>query len=72
MKKLTSCLAAAALALTTIAASAQGLTPLEPDTAVIVGHLPNGLTYIIRHNELPKGTAEFYIAQKVEIGRAHV
>lgn len=65
MKKLTSCLAAAALALTTIAASAQGLTPLEPDTAVIVGHLPNGLTYIIRHNELPKGTAEFYIAQKV-------
>ena len=45
--------------------SAQSLTPLEPDPDVLVGRLPNGLTYVIRHNELPKGTAEFYIAQKV-------
>ena len=44
---------------------ALGLTPLKYDTAVIRGVLPNGLTYIIRHNELPNGTAEFYIAQKV-------
>lgn len=40
--------------------------PLAPvDTAVIIGKLPNGLTYYIRHNETPKGQADFYIAQKV-------
>lgn len=40
--------------------------PLVPaDTAVRVGKLPNGLTYYIRHNETPKGQADFYIAQKV-------
>ena len=50
---------------TLAAAAAQPLTPLAPDTAVLTGRLPNGLTYIIRHNELPKHTAEFYIAQKV-------
>ena len=27
--------------------------------------MPNGLTYYIRHNETPKGQADFYIAQKV-------
>lgn len=52
-------------AMTAAAAQAQSLTPLTPDTAVVVGQLDNGLTYIIRHNELPKQTAEFYIAQKV-------
>ena len=41
------------------------LTPLEQDPNVVVGRLDNGLTYIIRHNELPKNTADFYIAQKV-------
>ncbi len=60
---------ACALATVAVASSnatmAQELTPLTPDTAVVVGHLDNGLTYIIRHNELPKNTAEFYIAQKV-------
>ena len=35
------------------------------DSAVIVGKLPNGLTYYIRHNETPKGQADFFIAQKV-------
>ena len=35
------------------------------DSAVRVGSLPNGLTYYIRHNETPKGQAEFFIAQKV-------
>ncbi len=39
--------------------------PLPVDSAVRVGHLPNGLTYYIRHNEYPKGQADFYIAQKV-------
>ncbi len=38
---------------------------LPVDSAVRVGTLPNGLTYYIRHNETPKGQADFYIAQKV-------
>ena len=33
--------------------------------AYTVGHLSNGLTYFIRHNELPKGRAEFYLATNV-------
>ena len=40
--------------------------PLIPvDEAVRAGKLDNGLTYYIRHNEEPKGQANFYIAQKV-------
>ena len=39
--------------------------PLPVDSAVVTGVLDNGLTYYIRHNELPKGQADFYIAQKV-------
>lgn len=41
------------------------MQPLPVDTAVRIGQLPNGLTYYIRHNEYPKGQADFYIAQKV-------
>jgi zinc protease len=40
-----------------------GSLPLDEN--VRIGHLPNGLTYYIRHNEKPKGQADFYIAQKV-------
>jgi len=32
---------------------------------VKIGHLENGLTYYIRHNELPAGRAEFYLATNV-------
>lgn len=39
--------------------------PLPIDKEVRIGKLPNGLTYYIRHNETPKGQADFYIAQKV-------
>ena len=39
--------------------------PLPVDKDVRIGKLPNGLTYYIRHNEYPKGQADFYIAQKV-------
>lgn len=46
-------------------ANAQGMPPVPADTAVIVGKLPNGLTYYIRYNNYPKGQADFYIAQKV-------
>lgn len=35
------------------------------DTAFRIGKLPNGLTYIIRHNNWPENRANFYIAQKV-------
>jgi len=38
---------------------------LPVDEKVRVGKLQNGLTYYIRHNEKPKGQADFYIAQKV-------
>ena len=52
-----------------MAVKAQGenpmLQPLPVDSAVRVGKLPNGLTYYIRHNEYPKGQADFYIAQNV-------
>lgn len=39
--------------------------PQLEDAAVRTGKLPNGLTYYIRHNEYPKGQADFHIAQKV-------
>ncbi len=45
--------------------SAQAQMPLPVDPEVRIGHLPNGMTYYIRHNETPKGQADFYIAQKV-------
>lgn len=43
----------------------QMMPELPIDSAVRKGTLPNGLTYYIRHNENPKGQADFYIAQKV-------
>ena len=72
MKKLfRNCLALAAL-LVAFGAQAQQpgqmmpeMHPLPADSAVRIGTLPNGLTYYIRHNETPKGQADFYIAQKV-------
>ena len=48
-----------------VAMSAQDnpmLRPLPGDPAVKVGKLENGLTYYIRHNELPAKRAEFYLA----------
>jgi zinc protease len=44
---------------------AQQMQPLPIDPKVRYGKLDNGLTYYIRHNELPKGQADFYIAQNV-------
>lgn len=46
-------------------ASAQQMPPLPVDPNVRIGKLENGLTYYIRHNELPEKQADFYIAQKV-------
>jgi zinc protease len=61
------CLFAAAVALLPQSVQAQmpQLPPIPVDSAVRIGHLDNGITYYIRHNEYPKGQAEFYIAQKV-------
>ena len=43
-----------------------GQIPTLPlDSAVVYGKLDNGLTYYIRHNNNPKGQADFFIAQKV-------
>ena len=53
---------------TGVAAQAQQMPQvpeLPIDSAVIKGKLDNGLTYYIRHNETPKGQADFYIAQSV-------
>lgn len=47
------------------AASAQQMPEIPVDGQVRIGKLDNGLTYYIRHNEEPKGQANFYIAQKV-------
>ncbi|MCQ2333552.1 MAG: insulinase family protein [Paludibacteraceae bacterium] len=46
-------------------AQPQALPKLPIDSAIRVGHLDNGLTYFIRHNEMPKQRCEFHIAQAV-------
>lgn len=65
----TAIIAVMTLCMTPVSTMAQGENPmtqqLPVDTAVRIGKLPNGLTYYIRHNEYPKGQADFYIAQKV-------
>ena len=48
-----------------VTVSAQQMPPIPVDPNVRIGHLENGLTYYIRHNEEPKDQAHFYIAQKV-------
>ncbi|MDR0506421.1 MAG: insulinase family protein [Dysgonamonadaceae bacterium] len=48
-----------------VSAFSQMQQPLPVDPKVKHGQLSNGLTYYIRHNELPKERADFYIAQKV-------
>lgn len=45
--------------------NAQQMPPIPVDKEVRIGKLENGLTYYIRHNNLPQNRAEFYIAQKV-------
>ena len=39
--------------------------PIPADKAIRQGVLPNGLTYYIRHNDKPKGMANFYIVHDV-------
>lgn len=77
MKKVLFFLSIAAVSLFASNASAQkptreqmeamiAMMPKIPTTSEVrIGHLDNGLTYFIRHNELPKGRAEFYLATNV-------
>lgn len=58
-------LALAGYVLLPMMAAAQQMPPIPVDKDVKIGKLDNGLTYYIRHNEYPKGQADFYIAQKV-------
>ena len=53
------------LAISATMAFAQMPMSLPIDSAVRVGHLDNGLTYYIRHNDKPAGRAEFYLATDV-------
>lgn len=50
---------------TNVAAQDAAVQPLPIDKDVRVGKLPNGLTYFIRHNQMPKDRANFYIVQRV-------
>ena len=66
MKKITKLIVAAfMLTANTVSAQEQQVPNIPIDPQVRVGKLENGLTYYIRHNEEPKGQANFYIAQKV-------
>ena len=62
MRKILSTLAILVISIVTFAQQPPML-PLDP--AVRYGKLDNGLTYYIRHNNLPENRADFYIAQKV-------
>ena len=46
-------------------AAAQMNQPIPVDPEVRTGKLENGMTYYIRHNEKPKGQADFYILHDV-------
>ena len=52
-----------AVMLTIMSAMAAKEKELPVDPEVRVGKLENGLTYYIRHNEQPKGRAEFWLVQ---------
>ena len=46
-------------------AQMEQMPPIPVDDAVRIGHLDNGLTYYIRHNDYPEHRVNFYIAQRV-------
>ena len=65
MKKLLFAVVALILGATSVQAQMDASQPLPIDKEIRQGVLPNGLTYYIRHNEKPKGMAEFYIVHDV-------
>ena len=54
-------LAMALLAVLQLMAAKEKDLPVDPDLRI--GRLENGMTYYIRHNEQPKGRAEFWLVQ---------
>ena len=65
MKKKLMFLLLAVLTAGNMAAQPGMMTPIPADEAVRTGKLENGMTYYIRHNEKPKGQADFYILHDV-------
>ena len=65
MKHLTLTIMVVCAALFSLHAQDVTIPQLPVDSNVRVGHLDNGLTYYIRHNEMPKQRCEFHIAQAV-------
>ena len=65
MKKLLFLVVALVMGLTAAQAQFDASQQLPADKEIRKGVLPNGLTYYIRHNEKPKGLAEFYIVHDV-------
>lgn len=55
----------AAFAVTSAAAQFNPQQPIPADKDVRTGKLENGMTYYIRHNEKPKGQADFHILHDV-------
>jgi len=53
------------MTMTSTAAQGGMMMPIPADEATRVGRLGNGMTYYIRHNEKPKGQADFYILHDV-------
>ena len=58
-------LAAAFCFMGSVTAQINPMQPIPADPEVRTGKLENGLTYYIRHNEKPKGQADFYILHDV-------
>ena len=54
-----------AVAMSFAAQAQQALPQIPADAQIRKGVLPNGLTYYVRHNEKPKGMANFYIVHDV-------
>lgn len=63
MQKIVSLLGLFLIGFTSVFSQTMQELPIDPK--IRYGQLSNGLTYYIRHNELPKERADFYIAQKV-------
>lgn len=58
-------LLAAAFAVASASAQMDPMAPIPTDPELRTGTLPNGMTYYVRHNEKPKGQADFYILHNV-------
>ena len=55
----------AAFAVTSVSAQMDPMAPIPTDPELRTGKLSNGMTYYVRHNEKPKGQADFYILHDV-------